>query len=72
MSKVPPPPGGYLLIGQTEDGLEIVMNLDHDRNGIGHIIFSPGQARHLARLLYKKAKEVDENIRKSRKDHHAH
>jgi hypothetical protein len=49
---------GSLEIG-LNDRREVVMNLDRDRNGTGHIVFSPNQARHLAALMYKKADEAD-------------
>lgn len=45
---------GYLEIGINER-YEVVMNLDKDRNGIGHIVFSPRQALGLATILRKKA-----------------
>lgn len=46
---------GYLEVG-TNDKFEVVVNLDKDRNGIGHIVFSPGQAEHLAGCLQRQAK----------------
>jgi hypothetical protein len=49
---------GYLEIG-TNECFEVVMNLDHDRNGIGHIVFSARQARMLAKLLIKQADLAD-------------
>ena len=48
---------GYLEVGYNEKG-EVVLNLDKDRNGVGHIILSPGQARTLAEKLNKKADEA--------------
>jgi len=45
---------GYLEIGCNEKR-EVVLNLDKDRNGVGHIVFSPSQARNLAGLLNKHA-----------------
>lgn len=54
------PPENYLEVGHTEDMREIVINhpnLMVDRNGAGHIVFSPAQARALARLLLRKADE---------------
>lgn len=54
---------GYLEVGRN-DKFEVVLNLDHDRDGTGHIIFSPNQARNLARLLVKQANEaVKERLR---------
>lgn len=52
---------GYLEVGANENG-EIVINhpdLKPDENGVGHIVFSPGQARNLARLLLKNAEEIE-------------
>lgn len=48
---------GTIEVGRNER-YEIVINLDRDRNGIGHIVFSPRQARHLANLLLKHATEA--------------
>lgn len=48
---------GYLEVGCNESG-EVVINhpdLKPDANGVGHIIFSPNQARNLAELLWKHA-----------------
>jgi hypothetical protein len=53
---------GYLEIG-LNDNFEVVMNLDHDRNGVGHIVFSANQARHLAKLLLKNARAIDRQRR---------
>ena len=53
-------PENYLEVGLTADGREIVINHPHlsvDSNGVGHIVFSPNQARHLGRLLLRKADE---------------
>lgn len=50
---------GVLEVGCNEQG-EVVINhpdLKPDTNGVGHIVFSPSQARHLATLLTKFAKE---------------
>ena len=53
---------GALEVGRI--GFEVVVNhpdLKPDKDGVGHIIFSPKQARHFARLLLKHAAEaVDE------------
>jgi hypothetical protein len=51
--------GGYLQVGITPDTHEVIINLDHERNGIGHIVFSPNQARTLAYLLLRKANDID-------------
>jgi hypothetical protein len=52
---------GYLEIGINPETFEIVINLDEDRNGIGHVTFSPDQARNLASILIRKADEVDKD-----------
>lgn len=44
------------------DGKEVIINhpdLQPDENGVGHITFSPEQARNLARLLTKHADELE-------------
>lgn len=54
--------GGYLEVGISPDGAEVVVNhpdLQPDQNGVGHIVFTSHQARHFALLLIKKANEVD-------------
>ena len=48
---------GHLEVGTNDNG-EVVINhpdLKPDENGVGHIVFSPDQARNLARLLLLKA-----------------
>jgi hypothetical protein len=53
-------PEKYLMVGLTPDEREVIINhpdLQPDANGVGHIVFSPAQARHLARLLLRKADE---------------
>jgi hypothetical protein len=53
-------PERYLEVGLTPNEREIVINhpdLQPDAHGVGHIVFSPAQARHLARLLLRKAEE---------------
>jgi hypothetical protein len=53
-------PEHYLEVGLTSDEREVIINhpdLQPDANGVGHIVFSPQQARHLARLLLRKADE---------------
>lgn len=49
---------GFVEVGHNDQG-EVVVNLDRDRNGIGHLVFSPNQARALAALLIRKAKEAE-------------
>ncbi len=51
---------GTLEVGRN-DNFEIVVNhpdLSPDENGVGHIVFSPRQARQFARLLLKHADEA--------------
>jgi hypothetical protein len=51
-------PDHYLEIGLTPDGREIVVNFPGDAyTPAHHTIFSPAQARHLAKLLLRKADE---------------
>lgn len=53
-------PARYLEVGLTLDGREVIINhpdLQPDAAGCGHIVFSAAQARHLARLLLRKADE---------------
>jgi hypothetical protein len=45
---------GFLEVGTNKRG-EVVINLDRDQNGIGHVVFSPTQARTLAKILNKQA-----------------
>jgi len=55
--------GGILEVGIC-DG-EVVVNhpdLKPDANGVGHIVFSPGQARSFASLLLRKAREAEEEV----------
>ena len=59
---------GFLEVGCNENG-EIVINhpnLKPDENGVGHIVFSPRQARDLADLLFKHAAKADSDIRSKR------
>lgn len=49
----------YLQIGISDDFREVVMNLDKERDGVGHIVFSPQQARALAKLLIEKATQIE-------------
>ena len=55
---------GHLQVGTNGDG-EVVINhpqLITDSNGVGHIVFSPRQARNLASLLLKKADEAEKEL----------
>lgn len=57
---------GYLEVG-LNDNDEIVINhpdLQPDEKGVGHIVFSPNQAEHLAHLLSTKAREAAANMRR--------
>ena len=52
---------GVLEVGTNEQG-EVIINhpdLPRDQNGVGHIVFSPKQARNLARLMFKKSREAE-------------
>lgn len=52
--------GGFLEVGTNGKG-EVVINhpdLKPDENGVGHIVFSPDEARNLASLLNNKAHEA--------------
>lgn len=51
---------GVLEVGIGRDGREVIINhpdLQPDENGVGHIVFSPDQARRLAMTLLRKADE---------------
>ena len=56
---------GHLEVGTNLQG-EVIINFDCrqgiavDNNGVGHIVFSVKQARNLAKLVYKKAREAEE------------
>lgn len=53
---------GFLEVGLSADGKEVVVNhpdLKPDEHGVGHIVFSPSEARNLAMLLLEKADETD-------------
>lgn len=55
----------FLEVGANENG-EIVVNhpdLKPDANGVGHIVFSPSQARHLAESLTKHADQIERDAR---------
>ena len=52
---------GFLEVGVNERR-EVVVNhpdLEVDEQGRGHIVFSPDQARNLARILLKQASQAD-------------
>jgi hypothetical protein len=56
------PQEGFLEVGLDTEKLEVVINhpdLNPDANGVGHIVFSPDQARALAQLLWRHASEAD-------------
>lgn len=60
-------PENHLEVAIDPDTFEVVINLDHDRNGVGHITFSPNQARNLAKLLMKKASDAEfEHVHRNR------
>lgn len=51
---------GTLDVGHNEQ-FEVVVNIPHwiaDENGVGHIVFSPRQARKFARLIWKHSHEA--------------
>lgn len=55
---------GTLEVGTNDRG-EVVINhpqLITDDQGRGYIVFSPRQARSLARLLYRKAREAEAEV----------
>jgi len=52
---------GHLYVGINDCG-EVVINhpdLQSDENGVGHIVFSANQARHLGKVLLSMADEID-------------
>jgi hypothetical protein len=54
------PPKGFLEVGNF--GGEVIVNhpdLQPDANGVGHIVFSPEEARGFAWLLLKNAAEAE-------------
>lgn len=54
------PPGNFLEVGHTQSGRCVLINHPNllvDARGCGHIVFSPDEARNLARLLLRKADE---------------
>lgn len=53
---------GYLEVG-TNDKNEVVINLDKDRAGVGHIVFSVRQAYKLADSLIRQARLASESAR---------
>lgn len=67
--------GGNLWVGLNVRN-EVVINhplLDADKDGIGHIVFSPQQARNLATLLltHARAAEQNEPLKITRRDFRA-
>jgi hypothetical protein len=59
---------GFLEVGYNESG-EVVINhpdLKPDEHGVGHIVFSPAQARNLADLLRKHATIAENDVREKR------
>ena len=68
------PPAGFLEVGCNDNG-EVVVNhpdLEPDENGVGHIVFSPAEARAFANLLLRHADTaqhshcVQEELRQAR------
>ena len=60
---------GVLEVGH-DDKFQVVVNhpdLKPDENGVGHICFSPRQARHFANLLLKHADQAIQEWRKAGK-----
>lgn len=58
---------GTLEVGRN-DRYEVIVNhpdLKPDADGVGHIVFSPRQARQFARLLLKHAAEAVDEYRAS-------
>lgn len=61
---------GVLEVGHNENG-EIVINhpdLHPDENGVGHIIFSPAQARNFALLLLERVGIVESKCAAKKKN----
>jgi len=51
-------PAGFLTVGVSEDGRHVIVNhpdLKVDEKGVGHIVFSPSEARAFAQVLLAKA-----------------
>ncbi len=56
---------GFLEVGRTDGCTTIVIkNLDWkvDRSGVGHVVLSPRQARHLASSLILHAEEAEADV----------
>jgi hypothetical protein len=51
---------GVLEVGTNGKGEVVIVHpdIDADKDGIGHIVFSPSQALALSRLLARKANEA--------------
>lgn len=56
---------GFLEVGRNEQG-EVVITCNPMRTGVGHVVFSPAQARELARLLAKHADEIKRDVPEAR------
>lgn len=59
---------GTLLVGRNE-AHEVIVNhpdLKPDAQGVGHIVFSIGQARHFANLLLRHAAYAEAELRGKR------
>lgn len=67
MNNLPPvPEPGYLVLGRTPDNTHVVINhpkLQPDANGVGHIVFTPNEARGLANMLLKLADLCEPQLR---------
>ena len=62
--------GGFLEVGCNDDD-EIVVNhpdLKPDKDGVGHIVFSPHQARNLAQLLLDHAASAEREIHRKKEE----
>ena len=54
---------GHLEVGN--DGVNVVINhgdLKPDKDGVGHIVFSPAQARNLVKLMLKHANDIERSV----------
>lgn len=61
---------GFLEVGCNEHD-EIVINhpdLKPDKNGVGHIVFSPHQARNLAQLLLDNAASAEREVHRKKEE----
>jgi len=57
---------GELEVGTNGQGEVVVIHpdIDADKDGVGHIVFSPAQARNFAATLVKKAAEAEAERRR--------